>query len=254
MTALRLLTTAPLFVAIAASSTGVATPIEQAAPALPFTQLAAQCAPSIHVRTIASLVRQESRLNPYAIGVNGGPPLQRQPTNTAEAVAMARMLLAQGDDIDVGLGQINSANFGWLGLSLPQLFDPCDNLRAAARVLSDCYARGGAVWGEGQQALQAALSCYNTGSLSAGLANGYVRKVAAQAALPVPELLPLAPETRGNTGGSNLSPPPEPRNAAATSHPHTGIRKGTDRQKTKEPDVFGSSDDVDIFAVPKETN
>jgi Transglycosylase SLT domain len=37
--------------------------------------------------------------------------------------------------VDVGLAQVNSANFGWLGLTMQTAMDPCRNLAAGARVL-----------------------------------------------------------------------------------------------------------------------
>jgi hypothetical protein len=37
--------------------------------------------------------------------------------------------------VDVGLVQVNSANFGWLGLTMADALDPCRNLKAGARVL-----------------------------------------------------------------------------------------------------------------------
>ena len=43
------------------------------------------------------------------------------------------------DTIDVGLAQVNSANFGWLGLTMATAFDPCRNLAAGARVLFAKY-------------------------------------------------------------------------------------------------------------------
>jgi hypothetical protein len=37
--------------------------------------------------------------------------------------------------VDVGLAQVNSANFGWLGLTMQTALDPCRNLAAGAQVL-----------------------------------------------------------------------------------------------------------------------
>jgi hypothetical protein len=37
--------------------------------------------------------------------------------------------------VDVGLAQVNSANFGWLGLTMESALDPCRNLAAGAAVL-----------------------------------------------------------------------------------------------------------------------
>ena len=123
---------------------------------------------------MAAVVSVESRGNPYAIGVNRGRQV-RQPTNAAEAVAVAKRLLARGANIDLGLGQINSSNLKWLGLSIEAAFDPCSNLAAAARVLTGNYRR--AVGLGIQSPLGAALSAYNTGSMQRGYRNGYVAKV-----------------------------------------------------------------------------
>ena len=41
--------------------------------------------------------------------------------------------------VDVGLAQVNSANFAWLGLTLQTALDPCRNLAAGARVLLAKY-------------------------------------------------------------------------------------------------------------------
>jgi len=40
---------------------------------------------------------------------------------------------------DYGIAQVNSANFGWLGLNAQTAMDPCQNLRAGARVLLAKY-------------------------------------------------------------------------------------------------------------------
>ncbi|WP_323000546.1 lytic transglycosylase domain-containing protein [Denitromonas sp.] len=157
-----------------------------------FALLAQECAPQVHVTTLAAIVRQESAGNPFAIGINGGARLPRQPQTKAEAVATAEWLQANGYNFDAGVGQINVRNLGWLGMSVEDLFDPCINLKGAATVLSDCYRRAVPKYGEGQPALHAALSCYNTGDFSKGFANGYVMKVAANAALPIPALAPIS--------------------------------------------------------------
>lgn len=40
---------------------------------------------------------------------------------------------------DVGLAQVNSANFGWLGLTMETALDPCRNIAAGAAVLLARY-------------------------------------------------------------------------------------------------------------------
>jgi hypothetical protein len=41
--------------------------------------------------------------------------------------------------IDVGIAQINSSNFGWLGLTIETAMDPCRNFAAGAKVLFARY-------------------------------------------------------------------------------------------------------------------
>lgn len=41
--------------------------------------------------------------------------------------------------VDIGLAQVNSSNFGWLGLTAQTALDPCTNLAAGARVLFARY-------------------------------------------------------------------------------------------------------------------
>ena len=139
--------------------------------------LSQECAPSIHPQTIVAIARVESQSNPYAIGINGRTWISRRPVNKAEAVETAKALLKLSISIDLGLAQINSANLSRLGLSVEDAFEPCANLRAAEKVLRWCYDPAAQRFGAGQSALQAALSCYNTGGYARGLANGYVQSV-----------------------------------------------------------------------------
>lgn len=155
---------------------------------LEIAALAAQCAPEVHPTTLMAVVMHESKANPFAIGINGDVRLPRQPETKAEAIETATWLKEQGYNFDAGLGQINIKNFEWLGLSIAEAFEPCSNLRGAATVLTNCYGRAVPRFKEGQQALRAALSCYNTGNFSAGFRNGYVVKVAGQLTQLIPAL------------------------------------------------------------------
>ena len=135
------------------------------------------CAPGVHPATMLPLIQAESRQNQFAIGVQKGR-LARQPVSLAEASATAAMLVRQGVNFDAGYAQINSANFARTGLTAVTAFDPCSNLAAASLILRDCYGRAqGLAKGNEQYQLRLALSCYNTGGFSKGLANGYVRSV-----------------------------------------------------------------------------
>lgn len=177
--------------------------------------LALACAPNIHPVTLDALIRHESGARQYAIGVNRkGKALPQQPHDLEAASQAAEKLIAESIDFDAGLGQINVRNWDWLGLSSTTVFDPCRNLAAAQTVLSDCYARALKDHQDQQQALRAALSCYNTGDFHRGFANGYVGKVLAQAGIRVPALKPMA-----HPGGSTADPAAAADTGTAASHP-----------------------------------
>jgi type IV secretion system protein VirB1 len=146
--------------------------------------LSSRCAPQVAPSTLSAIVMAESAGNPFAIGVNKGGRIEAQPRDREEAVAAALQLLQQGANIDLGLGQINSTNLSALGLTVDDAFEPCRNIAAAASILSQSYLRATA---RGVNApLAAALSAYNTGSMTGGVANGYVAKVYRAAAKLVP--------------------------------------------------------------------
>jgi type IV secretion system protein VirB1 len=137
--------------------------------------LASQCAPSVAPETVLAIIQTESSGEPFALNVNGG----RQPApqgNAADAATTARRYVAAGYSVDLGLGQINSRNMRWLGLTWETVFDPCTNVAALGRVLTSNYNAVSA-GRHPQTALRVALSMYNTGSQTRGFRNGYVAKV-----------------------------------------------------------------------------
>ena len=137
--------------------------------------LASQCAPSVAPETVLAVIQTESSGHQFALNVNGGRQPARQ-SNAAGAAATARRFVAAGYSVDLGLGQINSRNMRWLGLTWETVFDPCTNVAALARVLKTNY-NSVKVGRDPQTALQIALSMYNTGSQTRGFRNGYVAKV-----------------------------------------------------------------------------
>ena len=148
--------------------------------------LAGSCAPSVAPETLISIVHTESRFNTLAIGVNSPGVRKPAPATRAQAIAAARSLIRQGYNIDLGLGQINSANLGWLGLSVEDAFEPCRNLAAAARVLATNYQAVARFAPSPDHAIATALSLYNTGDRRRGFRNGYVARVYASASTVIP--------------------------------------------------------------------
>ena len=141
--------------------------------------LASQCAPNVAPQTVAAIVQTESRGHPWALNVNGARQ-PRTPNSAADAAAIAKRYVAAGYSVDLGLGQINSRNMRKLGLTWETVFDPCTNIAALGRILSENY-RAMADGRHPQTALRLALSMYNTGDASRGFRNGYVAKVVSNA-------------------------------------------------------------------------
>jgi type IV secretion system protein VirB1 len=124
-----------------------------------------------------------------------------------------------GYSVDLGLGQINSRNMRWLGLTWDTVFDPCTNVAALARVLTTNY-NSAKIGRDPQTALRVALSMYNTGSQTRGFRNGYVAKVlrnagivqseAASAPLFLAVVAPLPNDQRSLLLAENAVPEPSP--------------------------------------------
>lgn len=221
---------------LSASAVGAVEPASPVSTGAAFAAVAHTCAPSIDPQTLGAVVTHESAFHPLYIHINGGASLPHQPVNRAQAVATAEYLAAHGYSFDAGIGQVNSANVKHFGATWQTVFEPCGNLQLAAAILRQCYARASASGASKQVALRGALSCYNTGSLTKGKANGYVASVVAAALDPgvhVPAILPLDPKE----ASAQALRPAHPAQAPKVSEHGT-------------PDVFGSHKG-DVFAHPQ---
>lgn len=158
-----------------------------------LTQLVKRCAPQVSPTTMLALIAHESGGDPYAIGVNGTPRQTLHPKDAAAAAKEADALLHGGKSVDLGLGQINSANLTRLQLTATTAFDSCKNIAAAAKLLTQAYVRVRPTASSDQAALDAALSTYNTGSPEAGVVNGYVALVRNQYTVPALGAEPAQP-------------------------------------------------------------
>ena len=175
------------------------------AAALPLDEFAAlsrSCAPHVAVETTAAVARTESGLDVLAIHDNTTGRTYKPATREAAIVLTSELVNVGRHSVDLGIMQINSANFAWLGMSISDAFDPCRSLAAADQVLVRGYVAP-APGADQQQALHAALSRYNTGSPARGIANGYVSRIQASAEVIVPAI-----RLRGDGPASALAPAP----------------------------------------------
>ena len=140
-----------------------------------FDALAARCAASVPVATLAAVARTESGVDPWVVHDNTTGASIR-PSSLHDAQMETGQLVGRGDSVDIGLMQINSANLPALGISATAALDPCISLAGGAAVLRAAYG-GGDTDAQQQVALLLALSRYNTGTPFKGIMNGYARAV-----------------------------------------------------------------------------
>jgi len=159
-----------------------------------ITALAQQCAPEVATEAVVPLVVTESGGDDLSINVNRGPRVRA--STVAEGAALVRRYMAAGYTVDVGLAQVNSANFARLGVTVEQAFEPCTNLRLASSMLQEGYGLASRHY-SGLDAISATYSLYNTGTLTRGFRNGYVGRVWSAASgmgsIAAPPLVPTSP-------------------------------------------------------------
>lgn len=161
-----------------------------------------QCAPNVGTVTMQALIKTESAGHPYILADAGPANLPwrerknmvrtLRPATAGEAAALVAQLQSQGHIVAIGLTQINAKNLPALGLSVQQVLDPCTNIRAGAKILTDFYASALKKFGtsDPQAALQAALSSYWSGNFVDGFSGGYVQQVINNAGLAVELKIP----------------------------------------------------------------
>jgi type IV secretion system protein VirB1 len=174
--------------------------------------LQSSCLPTVPLTTLNAIVRVESGGNPNAMQIDfprallmqwhlpeGTLRLKRQPATQREALEWLDYFERRGIFVDLGLMQVSTAEAQRRGImpeSLPRLlFDPCFNLQVGWQILQDGYNIEIKTYGPGQEALQHAISRYNTGDTKHGIDNGYLTRVMAA--------LMQSPTTTSITKGAN---------------------------------------------------
>ena len=163
---------------------------------LDIAALQSSCLPAVPLTTLNAIIRVESGGNPNAMQIDfpgallkqwhlpkGTLRLKRQPATQREALEWLDYFERRGIFVDLGLMQVSTAEARHRGImaeSLPRLlFDPCFNLKVGWQILQDGYNIETKTYGVGQEALQHAISRYNTGDTQRGIDNGYLTRVMA---------------------------------------------------------------------------
>lgn len=159
---------------------------------LDIAALQSRCLPTVPLTTLNAIISVESGGNPNAMQIDfprallrqwhlpeGTLRLKRQPATQREALEWLHYFERRGIFVDLGLMQVSTAEAQRRGLSTEALLDPCFNLRAGWQILDSAYQLEVKTYGPGQEALQHAISRYNTGDTQHGIDNGYLARVIA---------------------------------------------------------------------------
>jgi type IV secretion system protein VirB1 len=164
--------------------------------------LVQQCAPNVGPVTMQAIIKTESAGHAYALADAGPANLpwsQRKnmvrslyPASADEAEKTVNDLVAKGHIVAIGLTQVNVKNLPALGLTVRQVLEPCSNIAAGAKVLTNFYNAALKKFGTGdkQAALLAAISAYWSGDFQRGFTGGYVQQVVNNAGLNVTLKIP----------------------------------------------------------------
>jgi type IV secretion system protein VirB1 len=140
--------------------------------------LALVCGPMVAPATTLRVIEVESAGHAFAIHDNtSGRSFNL--SNSRDAERLAATLIVAGHSIDLGLMQINYQV--WLKpmrIRLDQAFNPCINVSFGTTILSAAYAHELSHRIAPKEALERALSVYNSGNEARALA--YAQKVLAQ--------------------------------------------------------------------------
>jgi len=169
-----------------------------------FAALAARCAPSGPMTTLAAVARTESDSDPWALHDNT-TNVSIRPDSFTVALADAKQLINGGDSVDVGLMQINSENLSSLDIDVANALDACDSLAGGAAILKAAYGNENTEPDQ-QVALLLALSRYNTGTPFKGIMNGYARTVIANG--PASAVSSTAPDIASTAKPVDPNAPP----------------------------------------------
>lgn len=134
--------------------------------AISFATLFERCAPDVSPVTLDAVVQTESGGNPNVVA-NVTDGTSHYFDSADAAIRFVNGLSRDGKKFSAGLMQIYSGNFSKVGVDNNTVFDPCENIKAGAKILTENFD-GIKEESDEQIRLQKALSKYYSGNESRG--------------------------------------------------------------------------------------
>jgi type IV secretion system protein VirB1 len=98
--------------------------------AIEFAELLNRCAPGAPAGALTQIVRQASSFEPLLITIEGKKAIPIQVMSLDEGVQLASEATVSGQNIRIGLAQLNAEERKAAGLSISASFDPCRHVAA----------------------------------------------------------------------------------------------------------------------------
>ena len=145
-----------------------------------FADIANLCAPTMALEQAAAIANVQSAVSRLAIRFNSGG-FPKVPVDTEDqAVRIATVRIAAGEDLDLGLMGVNGSLLKVVGLTIRGAFDPCLNLKAAVSLL-DLYQRDAAKAGVADAERKALERYFGKGGAQLGSRSGFAERVSREA-------------------------------------------------------------------------
>lgn len=93
-----------------------------------FVALLERCAPGAAAKPLTAIVRQASAFEPLLITIDGKKAISIQATSLEEGVQLATEAIVTGQNVRVGLAQLDSEERKQAGLTIAASFDACKHV------------------------------------------------------------------------------------------------------------------------------
>jgi type IV secretion system protein VirB1 len=128
-----------------------------------FMALVERCTqPGIPAAPLAAVVREASAFEPLLITIAGDrrDPLAIQASSREEAVQLTTELLLSGEQVRVGLAQLDASELEAFGLSPAEAFDACRHVGATSAIFEQRYTSALREGGDIEEALATTVASF----------------------------------------------------------------------------------------------
>ncbi len=106
-----------------------------------ITRLIDRCTAPTLARPVAAIMRHASEFEPLLVTIAGKRPIRVLADTKPEAIALTSEAAAAGQQVRIGLAQLDAADLKTAGLTIAAAFDPCTHIAGVGRVFQERKAK-----------------------------------------------------------------------------------------------------------------